>query len=67
MERKVDKQTMIIMITCQIERSNTVGQLDVCDVVVHDLLWTRFGEDQLAKKMKSDIHAKRTALIQKGR
>jgi hypothetical protein len=68
MEKKVDKQTTVSMITNLIENSKTVSQLDSCNVIVHDVLWTRFAEDDLVKQLKSDIRAKRTALIiQKGR
>jgi hypothetical protein len=66
MEKTVDKQTMVGMIAGLIEDSNTVGLLNACDVIVHDVLWTRYSEDQLVKQMKSEISVKRTDLqIQK--
>lgn len=55
------------MISTLISESNTVGQLNACNVIVHDVLWTRYSEDDLVKQLKSDISVKRTALIiQKG-
>jgi hypothetical protein len=67
MEKTVDRNTMVSMMKNLIDDSKTVGQLNACDVIVHDVLWTRYSEDQLAKQMKSDISVKRTALlIQKG-
>lgn len=65
MENKVDRSTMVGMITGMIEDSKTVGMLNACDVIVHDVLWTRYSEDVLVRQLKNQINAKRTDIILK--
>lgn len=65
MQKKVDRQTTINMLNGLIETASTVTQLDSCSVIVHDIMWTRYSEDQEEKKMQSAIKVKRANLLNK--
>ncbi|MVT11345.1 hypothetical protein [Chitinophaga tropicalis] len=59
MEKKVDRQTMINTLDGMIDNSYSISQLNACSVIVHDVMWTRYNEDQEEKRMQSAIQAKR--------
>lgn len=64
---KADKQTLISMLSDLIDNSNSPQALKACQVLVHDSVWTRFADDNLAKKMKGAISNKLALLSIKGR
>jgi len=56
------KQTIVNGIRTLVNNSYTKKQLDFAEIAVHDLMWTRCADDELAKDFKKQIAERREKL-----